>query len=143
MSTLWISKLITSKFRVNWNFLSLKDTSKFQVSKVSNGTSHFKSHLELSSKQPLWWIWKVSKVSSFKSSKVVNITSFLKSHLKVSNKQPSIIVWKVSKVSNSTSHFKSHLKVSNKQEMRLETRCAISALHKANWLPCYTNWMKL
>ena len=42
----------------------------------------------------------------------------------------------ISKVSNSTSHLKSHLKVSNKQQMRLETRCAISALHKANWLPC-------
>ena len=44
----------------------------------------------------------------------------------------------ISKVSNSTSHLKSHLKVSNKQQMRLETRFAISALHKANWLPCWT-----
>ena len=42
----------------------------------------------------------------------------------------------ISKVSNSTSHLKSHLKVSYKQQMRLEMRCAISALHKANWLPC-------
>ena len=42
----------------------------------------------------------------------------------------------ISKVSNNTSHLKSHLKVSNNQQMRLETRCAISALHKVNWLPC-------
>ena len=41
------------------------------------------------------------------------------------------------KVSNNTSHLKSHLKVSNKQQMRPEMRCAISALHKANWLPCW------
>ena len=63
----------------------------------------------------IWfWIWKVSSFKRFQK------------------------VSKGPKVSNSTSHFKSHLKVSNNQKWNFETWCAISALHKANWLPCLT-----
>ena len=75
---------------LNWGLIetfgsdgSLKETSKVlnssgchkvsslqsfncKVSKVSNSTSHLRSHLKVSNKQPLWWVWKVWKVLSFK-----------------------------------------------------------------------------
>ena len=141
--------------------MGLKSFKSFKcqkVSNISNSISCFKTHPKVSNKQLLWWVWKVWKVT--------NSTSHFKSHLKVWNKWPphdgfekfqvskvsngtsfSSLIWKFQisnssfkkfqKVSNSTFHFKSHLKVSNQQQMRLETRCAISALHKANWLPCW------